>query len=68
MLVKHKVACPHEAILGDMNKTRLVYDQLSITQCVQGYAKNIMDESDELDFMEDTTDFNRQNAKTAHAV
>ena len=76
--VKKKVAWPHEAILGGINRTRLTYDQLSMAQWVQGFCRNIIDEKDEAirekmvtymgDLMEDATDFAWQGAKAAHAV
>ena len=76
--VKKKVAWPHEAILGDVNRTRLTYDQLTMAQWVQGFCRNIVDEKDEVikekmvtymgDLMEDATDFAWQGAKAAHAV
>ena len=76
--VKKKVAWPHEAILGGVNRTRLTYDQLTMAQWVQGFCRNIVDEKDEVirekmvtymgDLMEDATDFAWQGAKAAHAV
>ena len=78
VLVKNKVGWPHEAILGGANRTRVTYDQLNITQWVQGFCRNVMDEKDEKtrfqmiqymsDLMEDATDFSWQGAKAAHAV
>ena len=78
VIVKHKVAWPHEPILGGVNRSRMTYDQLSLSQWVQGFCKNILDESDSgkqnkmiaymADLMEDTTDFGWQGAKAAHAV
>ena len=78
MIVKHKVAWPHEAILGGVNRTRVTYDQLTLPQWVQGFCKNILDEPDNrkrekmiaymADLMEDTTDFTWQGVKGAHAV
>ena len=38
VIVKHKVAWPHEAILGGANRTRLTYDQLTLSQWVQGFS------------------------------
>ena len=35
--VKHKVAWPHEAILGGATRARLTYNQLTLSQWVQGY-------------------------------
>ena len=76
--VKHKVAWPHEAILGGTNRSRVTYDQLTLSQWVQGFCKNILDEKDEgkrermvaymADLMEDCTDFTWSGAKAAHAV
>ena len=78
ILVKNKVAWPHESILSGANRTRVTYDQLNITQWVQGFCRNIMDERDEKtrfqmvrymsELMEDATDFTWQGAKAAHAV
>ena len=78
ILVKNKVAWPHESILSGANRTRVTYDQLNITQWVQGFCRNIMDESNEKtrfqmvqymsELMEDATDFTWQGAKAAHAV
>ena len=45
--VKHKVAWPHEAILGGANRSRVTYDQLTLSQWVQGFCKNILDEKAE---------------------
>ena len=45
VLVKHKIAWPHETILGGVNRSRLTYDQLSMSQWVQGFCKNILDET-----------------------
>ena len=63
---------------GGVNRQRISYDQLSLTQFVQGFVKNILDESDQncreqmlvylSDLMEDATDFTWANAKAAHAV
>ena len=36
--VKHKVHWPHEAILGGTARQRVTYDQLSLTQWVQGFV------------------------------
>ena len=78
VLVKHKIAWPHEAILGEATRSRLTYDQLSMSQWVQGFCQNILDENDTTkreqmisymsDLMEDATDFSWQGAKAAHAV
>ena len=76
--VKNKVFWPHEAILGGVNRQRISYDQLSLTQWVQGFCRNILEENSSekkdimisymADLMEDATDFSWQGAKAAHAV
>ena len=78
VLVKNKEAWPHKAILGGATRARLTYDQLSMSQWVQGFCRNILDEQEEgrreqmigyiADLMEDATDFSWQEAKAAHAV
>ena len=78
VLVKRRVAWPQDAILGGVTKQRISYDQLSLTQFVQGFTKNILEESDEkirqkmlsymADLMEDASDFCWANAKASHAV
>ena len=42
--VKHKVHWPHEAILGGTARQRVSYDQLTLTQWVQGFCRNILEE------------------------
>ena len=42
--VKHKVHWPHEAVLGGVSRQRVTYDQLSLTQWVQGFCRNILEE------------------------
>ena len=76
--VKHKVAWPYEHILSGANRSRITYDQLSLCQWVQGFCKNVLDESCHskrekmiaymADLMEDANDFTWQGAKAAHAV
>ena len=76
--VKHKVHWPHEAILGGVTRQHVTYDQLSLSQWVQGLCKNILEQhsSSRRDtmvsylsgLMEDATDFSWQGAKAAHAV
>ena len=46
VLVSKKVAWPHDTILGGPSKQRVTYDQLSITQFVQGFTRNVLDEPD----------------------
>ena len=72
------MAWPHDVILGGQNRTRVTYDQLSLTQFAQGFIKNVLEEKSEkiwekmlmyfADLMEDATDFSWSNAKAANAV
>ena len=41
--VKKKVSWPHEPILGGSLRQRVTYDQLSLTQWVQGFCKYILE-------------------------
>ena len=76
--VEKRVAWPHEAILGGTGRQCISYDQLSLTQFVQGFSKNILEETDQKipekmlqylsELMEDATDFAWASAKAAHAV
>ena len=76
--VKRKVSWPHEPILGGVSRQRVSYDQLSLTQWVQGFCKNVLEQKSSErrdimvsylgDLMEDATDFSWQGAKAAHAV
>ena len=76
--VKNKVSWPHEAILGGVSRQKISCDQLSLTQWVQGFCQNILEEncpekkdimiSYMADLMEDATDFFWQGAKAAHTV
>ena len=64
-------------ILGGPHRRRLTYDQMSLTQFVQGFSKNILEEKEERiresmvrylsELMEDT-DFSWSNTKAAPAV
>ena len=66
-MVQHKVAWPHEHILGGHNRQRLTYDQISMPQFVQDFVKNMLDKSNLeyskhmllyfFDIMEDESDF-----------
>ena len=68
----------HEPILGGISRQRVTYDQLSVTQWVQGFCKNILQQesSDRREIMvsylgelmEDATDFSWQGAKATHVV
>ena len=78
VIVSHKVSWPHEQILGGSTKQRISYDQLSLTQFVQGFVKNVLEEENQnykenmlqylADLMEDATDFSWASAKASHAV
>ena len=69
---------PHEAVLGGVSRQQVTYDQLSLTQWVQGFCRNVLEErsgsrkdtmiSYLTDLMEDATDFSWQGAKASHAV
>ena len=66
-MVKNKIAWPQDTVLGGQSHQRVTYDQLSLTQWVQGFAKNIIEENCQdtrehmlyylADIMSDTTDF-----------
>ena len=45
--VKHKVHWPHEAVLSGVTHQRVPYDQLSLTQWVHGFCRNILEEKSE---------------------
>ena len=76
--VRHKVHWPHEAVLSGIKLQRVPCDQLSLTQWVHGFCRNILEEKSESqknimisylgDLMEDATDFSWQGAKAAHTV
>ena len=61
-----------------INHKRITYDQLSLTQWVQDFTKNLLEEKLVLrrdtmlsylgDLMEDATDFLWQRTKVAHVV
>ena len=61
-----------------VTQQRVNYDQLSLIQWVQGFCRNLLEESDWgrkdimvsylADLMEDATDFSWQGAKVAHTV
>ena len=67
---------PHEAILVGTARQHVTYDQLTLTQWVQGLCYNILEEKSGKhkdlmfaylgDLMEDATDFSWQGAKAAH--
>ena len=72
VVVKNKISWPHEMILGGPSRQRLTCDQMSLTQSVQGFTKNILEEKDEKnresmvrylgELMEDATDFSWSHA------
>ena len=78
VVVKEKVSWPHEPILGGMQRQRISYDQLSLTQWIQGFCRNILEENSVergdavvsymADLMEDATDFSWQGTKAAHTL
>ena len=41
VLMKNRVKWPHEYVLSGMNKDRVSYDQLNVTQWVAGFACTI---------------------------
>ena len=71
--VKQKVSWPHVPILGGTQRQRVSYDQLSLTQWVQGFCKNVLDEESNerrqimisymSDLMEDATDLSCKGLK-----
>ena len=64
--------------MGGVTRSRVTYDQLSMSQWVQGFCKNMLEEQDHKirekmiqymgELMDDATDFSWQGAKAAHAV
>ena len=78
VMVKNRVKWPHEYILSGLNKERVSYDQLSVTQWVAGFGRTMREESDPeikqhmLDYMislmDDANDFSWVSAKASHAV
>ena len=78
VLVKNRVKWPHEYVLSGLNKERVSYDQLSVTQWVADFGRTMREESDPetrqymLDYMislmDDANDFSWISAKASHAV
>ena len=77
-MVKNRVKWPHKYVLSSLNKERVSYDQLSVTQWVAGFGHTTREESDPevrqymLDYMislmDDANDFSWISAKASHAV
>ena len=75
-MVKHKVAWSQDTVPGSQSRQRVTYDQLSLTQWVQGLLEILLKKNPKItymlyylaDIMSDATDFSWQNAKAAHAV
>ena len=69
---------PHEFVLSGVNKERVTYDQLNVTQWVAGFGRTIREESDPelkahmLDYMialmDDANNFSWGSVKASHAV
>ena len=78
VIVKHRVKWPHEYVLTGINKERISYDQLNVTQWVAGFGRTIREESDAemqkhminymIALMDDANDFSWPAAKSSHAV
>ena len=78
VVVTRKVNWPHEYILGGANKQRIMFDQLNLTQFVNGFVKGVLDENNAkirekmlyylCDLMEDAQDFSWASTKASHAV
>ena len=78
VLVSKKVSWPHDTILGGSTKQHVTCYQLTITQCMQGFTLNILNEDCHetrermlwylSDLMEDATDFSCGSAKESHAI
>ena len=47
VIVKNRMAWPQDAILGGVNRTRVTYDQLSMSQWVHGFCRNVLEEKSE---------------------
>ena len=78
VFVKKEIPWPQNYILGGSTKSRVSYDNLSISQWVSGFASIIRDEKDLnikqcmleylSEIMDDSHDFGWKTAKGAHAV
>ena len=69
---KRKVFWPHESILGGPSRQRITYDQLSLTQFMRGFSRNILEEGNEeirecmVRYLSDLME--NASVKAAHAV
>ena len=78
VIVAKKVSWPQEYILGGTTKQRITFDQLNLTQFVNGFVRGVLDEKSQnvrekmlsylCDLMEDANDFSWASAKASHAV
>ena len=78
VMVKNRVKWPQEYVLLGLNKERVSYDQLSVTQWVAGFGRTMREEADPevrkhmLDYMISlmvyANDFSWISAKASHAV
>ena len=77
VLIKNRVRWLHEYILSGLNKERVSYDQLNITQWVAGFGRTMREESDPnlrqhmfdylIALMDDANDFSWTSAKARYA-
>ena len=78
VLVKNRVKWPHEYVLSGLNKERVSYDQLWVTQWMAGFGRTMREELDPeirqhmldnmISLMDDANDFSWISAKASHAV
>ena len=78
VLIKNRVKWPHEYVLSSLNKERVSYDLLSVTQWVADFGRTMRDESDPevrqhmleymISLMDDANDFLWISAKASHVV
>ena len=78
VVVAKKVTWPHEYILGGTSRQHITFDQLNLTQFVNGFVRGVLDEENQnvrqqmlsylCDLMEDANDFSWASAKASHAV
>ena len=78
VMIKNRVKWPHEYVLSGLNKERVSYDQLSVTQWAAGFGRTMRDESDPevrqhmleymISLMDDANDFSWILAQASHAL